>query len=52
MNLAEKHIVCRQLQDVAVGKTITKAIVNQNPHTFVWFALDACQMYCTEEAKE
>lgn len=50
MNLAEKHIVCRQLQDVAVGKTIIKAIVNQNPHTFVWFALDACQMYCTGEA--
>lgn len=52
MNLAEKHVVCRQLQDVAVGKTITKAIVNQNPHTFVWFALDASQMYCTGEAND
>ena len=50
MNLAEKYVVCRQLQDAAVGKTITKAIVNQNPHTFVWFALDASQMYCTGEA--
>lgn len=50
MNLAEKHVVCRQLQDVVVGKTITKAIVNQNPHTFVWFALEASQMYCTGEA--
>lgn len=50
MNLAEKYVVCRQLQDVAVGKTITKAIVNQNPHTFVWFALNASQMFCTGEA--
>ncbi len=50
MNLAEKYIVCHQLQDIVVGKTITKAVVNQNPHSFVWFALEPNQMFCTGEA--
>lgn len=49
MNLAEEHIICRQLREVAVGKTIKKAVVNQNPHTFVWFALEAGQMYSSKE---
>lgn len=49
MNLAEVHIFCRQLREVAVGKTIKKAVVNQNPHSFVWFALEADQMYSCKE---
>lgn len=50
MNLAEKHVICRQLQSTVVGKIITKAVVNQNPHGFVWFALNPSQMFCTGEA--
>lgn len=50
MNLAEKHIVCRQLHETVVGKTIIKAVVNQNPHSFVWFALNPSQMFCTGDA--
>ncbi|WP_310604429.1 hypothetical protein [Anaerosporobacter sp.] len=50
MNLAEKQIISNQLQNAVVGKTITRAIVNQNPHTFVWFALKPSQMFCAHDA--
>ncbi len=50
MNLAEKQIISDQLQNTVVEKTIVKAIVNQNPHTFVWFALEPSQMFCIHEA--
>lgn len=51
INLAEKHIVCLQLQDIVVGKTITKAVVNQNPHAFVWFALNPIPMFLYGRSK-
>lgn len=50
MNLVVKQIISDQLQNTVVEKTIVKAIVNQNPHTFVWFALEPSQMFYTHEA--
>ena len=40
MSLAENQVISNQLQNTVVGKTIIKAVVNQNPHTFVWFATE------------
>lgn len=40
MSLAENYVISNQLKDTVVGKTIVKTIVNQNPHTFVWFATE------------
>ena len=40
MSLAENQVISNQLQNTVVGKTIVKAVVNQNPHSFVWFAIE------------
>lgn len=49
MSLAENQIISNQLEKVLVGKTITDVIVNQNPHKFVWFALEPSNAYCDSE---
>ncbi len=40
MSLAECSVISNQLQETVVGKKITNVIPNQNPHTFVWFAIE------------
>lgn len=40
MSLAENQVISNQLQSTVIGKTIVSVIVNQNPHTFVWFATE------------
>lgn len=46
MSLAESKVCSNQLNETVVGKKIVNVIVNQNPHTFVWFALNPCDAYC------
>jgi formamidopyrimidine-DNA glycosylase len=49
MSLAESQVISNQLQSTAVGKTIVKTIVNQNPHSFVWFATEPRYAYAAKE---
>jgi len=46
MSLAECVITANQLNESVKGKTIIKVIANQNPHTFVWFALEPAYAFC------
>jgi len=46
MSLAECVITANQLNETVKGKTIAKIIANQNPHTFVWFALEPEYAFC------
>ena len=45
MSYAENRIYAKQIGEAAGGKTITRVIANQNPHSFVWFALDPGRAY-------
>ncbi len=49
MSLAENHVISNQLKEVVVGKKIVKVITNQNPHTFVWFAMEPSQAFSSLE---
>jgi formamidopyrimidine-DNA glycosylase len=49
MSLAENHVISNQLKEVVVGKRIVKVITNQNPHTFVWFAMEPSQAFSSLE---
>lgn len=40
MSFAESIINANQLNEAVKGKKIVNVIVNQNPHKFVWFALE------------
>lgn len=50
MSLIENQVVANQLAEHTAGKRIEKAIMNQNPHTFVWFALEPNHAYCDHAA--
>ncbi len=39
MSLADNYVLANQLDEKVVGKKIAQAVVNQNPHAFVWFAM-------------
>lgn len=53
LSLAENTVISNQLKETVVGKRIACAIVNQNPHTFVWFATDPSQGWnCHPEGYE
>ncbi|MDF2686271.1 MAG: glycosylase/AP lyase, DNA-binding [Clostridia bacterium] len=53
MSFAENHVISNQLKETVVGKKIVKATVNQNPHTFVWFAMSPSQAFtCHPEGYE
>lgn len=45
MNIATAVITAKQIQASLNGKKIVDVVANQNPHTFVWFALDPSQAY-------
>ncbi len=49
MSLAENQVISNQLQKTVVGKTIVKTIINQNPHSFVWFATESKYAFATKE---
>lgn len=49
MSLAENQVISNQLQSTVIGKTIVKVIVNQNPHTFVWFATEPQYIFAAAE---
>ena len=49
MSLAECVINANQLNESVKGKTITKVVANQNPHTFVWFALEPAYAFCSHD---
>jgi formamidopyrimidine-DNA glycosylase len=46
MSIAECVITANQLNETVKGKIITKVTANQNPHTFVWFALEPAYAFC------
>lgn len=46
MSLVENMVYSNQLNETVKDKKIIKAFVNQNPHTFVWFALNPSDAYC------
>jgi len=50
MNIATAYIVNKQLEESIVGKTICKVTVNQNPHTFVWFATEPARAFTDDRA--
>jgi formamidopyrimidine-DNA glycosylase len=53
MSIAENSVISDQLKQSVVGKKILKAVVNQNPHTFVWFAMEPGQAFtCRPEGYE
>lgn len=43
MNIAYAYVINKQLHDTIIGKTLKNVIANQNPHTFVWFAMEPSQ---------
>lgn len=49
MSLAENYVISNQFQKTVVGKNIVKAVVNQNPHSFVWFALEPRHAFCAHQ---
>lgn len=49
MNLSERMIACAQLRETVAGHTVTKAVVNQNPHAFVGFAMEPSQCWRPKE---
>jgi len=40
MSIADNQCIANQLQQAAAGKTLTRVVANQNPHSFVWFATE------------
>jgi len=50
MNIATAYVVNKQLEESIVGKTISKVIANQNPHTFVWFAMEPVKAFTDDKA--
>jgi len=50
MNIATGYVVCRQLDEMVIGKTIRKITANQNPHAFVWFAIDPSRVFTDDSA--
>lgn len=50
MNVAYQQVINGQLQETVVGKTIKKVIANQNPHSFVWFAMEPERAFQNAEA--
>jgi len=49
MSMAECAICANQLNETVKDKIITKVIANQNPHTFVWFALEPAYAFCSHD---
>ncbi len=49
MSLAECSVISNQLQQTVVGKKIANVIANQNPHTFVWFAMEPKYAFCGDK---
>ena len=49
MSLVENRVLCHDLEATVAGKKIAAAVVNQNPHSFVWFALEPGHAYCGPE---
>ena len=49
MSLVENQVISDQLQKTVVGKKIVKTIVNQNPHSFVWFATETKYAFAPKE---
>ena len=45
MNIVTAYIVNKQQEESIVGKKIRNVVANQNPHTFVWFAMEPKQAY-------
>lgn len=50
MNIATGYVVNKQLENLAVGKTIRKVTANQNPHSFVWFATEPSRAFTDAQA--
>lgn len=50
MNITSASITSKQLKDLMVGKQITEVIANQNPHSFVWFAMDPSSAFQNDKA--
>jgi formamidopyrimidine-DNA glycosylase len=50
MNIATGYVVNKQLGESIVGKTISKVIAYQNPHTFVWFAMEPARAFTDDQA--
>ena len=50
MNIAAAHVINRQLEESIVGKTISRVTANQNPHTFVWFAMEPSRAFTDAQA--
>jgi len=40
VNIAMAYVVSKQLEKAIVGKIVKNVVANQNPHTFVWFAME------------
>lgn len=49
MSFAESIINANQLNEAVKGKKIVNVIANQNPHKFVWFALEPSFAFCPFE---
>lgn len=49
MNIATGSVVNKQLEELIVGKTICKVVANQNPHSFVWFAMDTARAFTDDK---
>jgi len=41
MNIAIGYVVNKQLEEWVTGESICKVIGNENPHSFVWFAMES-----------
>jgi formamidopyrimidine-DNA glycosylase len=50
MNITSAHVIKNQLDDAVCGKRIVNVIANQNPHTFVWFAMKPSQAFTPDKA--
>ena len=50
MNLAYARVLDGQLRESVVGKTIRAVVANQNPHSFVWFALEPQRAFRDDSA--
>lgn len=49
MNIVTGYVVNKQLENLVVGKTICKVTANQDPHTFVWFAMEPTQAFTDDQ---
>jgi formamidopyrimidine-DNA glycosylase len=50
MNITSAYVIKNQLDDAVCGKRIVNVIANQNPHTFVWFAMEPSQAFTPDKA--